>query len=716
MSAEPSTQPAAAPAPSTGRGLTWRAALIGGLLVIFISIWSQYAELVIHGTQISLTYPPIGAFLVFFAFLLVVQWPLLALSRRPAGPPAGGECAPGDRRTYAFSARELVIIWSMLSIAIGVASIDIAQKMPPMIAGPLYYASDENHYEDLFLPHIAPWLAPQDPLAVKGMFESSARGVPWGEWMTPLVAWSLFFLVAYWVMLSGVALFQKQWVHHERLLFPLVVVPLQVLDRPDRGHVFNRFFRNKLVWLGIALGMLPHIYTGLHDYFPKIPQADVFLWGTRVFQGGLARPWTPLNSLLIGILPLIIGLSFLLTREISFSLWAFYLLGKVEAIIGTGLGIAGLRTATSPDAFPFPSLQTAGAYLGLAAVSIWVARKGLGEAVGRALGRAPGLVRAASSRGAGRAGVSPAPGAMAGATPALPASHGDAGSLGAGLPRQWYIIGGAVGFILLVVFCVAAGMPVGPALVMLVLSFVYLLAMTRLVAEAGMPWCAEPDFRGHHWVMALFPSGSLRAPQIVATGMMLTFSHDLRIAPMPRLMQSFKMTDVTGTRNRDLIAAIGLTLAIALPVSLWALMKDSYLHGGIAINTYRFVSLARQPGLFMEKAHNTMRPFVDLPTLAIISYGTAKLLLLNLLRTYYLWWPLHPVGYAMSFVTYLHKEWFSVLLGWAMQTLIIRYGGHKGYQVARPLFLGLILGAMIAGGFWLVLDGFTGLRDHKILY
>ncbi|MBU0609169.1 MAG: hypothetical protein KKI08_14885, partial [Armatimonadetes bacterium] len=502
MSAEPSTQPAAAPAPSTGRGLTWRAALIGGLLVIFISIWSQYAELVIHGTQISLTYPPIGAFLVFFAFLLVVQWPLLAL-----------------RQKLALSSRELVIIWSMLSIAIGVASIDIAQKMPPMIAGPLYYASDENHYEDLFLPHIAPWLAPQDPLAVKGMFEGSARGVPWGEWMTPLVAWSLFFLVAYWVMLSGVALFQKQWVHHERLLFPLVVVPLQVLDRPDRGHVFNRFFSNKLVWLGIALGMLPHLYTGLHDYFPKIPQADVFLWGKRVFQGGLARPWTPLNSLLIGILPLIIGLSFLLTREISFSLWAFYLLGKVEAIIGTGLGIAGLRTATSPDAFPFPSLQTAGAYLGLAAVSIWVARRGLGEAVGRALGLAPGLVRAASSREGSRLEAArTTTGEGAGPDEGV-------GSLGAGLPRQWYIIGGAVGFILLVIFCVAAGMPVGPALVMLVLSFVYLLAMTRLVAEAGMPWCAEPDFRGHHWVMALFPSGSLRAPQIVATGMMLTFSH-----------------------------------------------------------------------------------------------------------------------------------------------------------------------------------------------
>ncbi|MEN6403430.1 MAG: hypothetical protein ABFD94_15930, partial [Armatimonadia bacterium] len=63
---DPVASPAPNPAPATDtRGFTWRAAIIGGLLVVFISIWSQYAELVIHGTQISLTYPPIGAFLVF---------------------------------------------------------------------------------------------------------------------------------------------------------------------------------------------------------------------------------------------------------------------------------------------------------------------------------------------------------------------------------------------------------------------------------------------------------------------------------------------------------------------------------------------------------------------------------------------------------------------------------------------------------------------------
>lgn len=641
-------------------GFTWRAALIGSLLVVFISIWSQYAELVIHGTQISLTYPPIGAFLVLMVVVLL-QWPLLALWRK-----------------LALTARELVMIWSMLALAIGIASIDIAQKMPPMIAGPFYYASPENSYEDNFLPHIKPWLAPQGSEVIRGMFESSSHPVPWKAWLTPLSAWSLFFILAYWVMLCGVALLQRQWVQHERLLFPLVMVPLKMIEQPAPNRVFNDFFRNRLMWIGLALGALPHLYAGLPGYYPGIPEPEVFLWGKRVFQTSLGNPYTPLNALRIGILPLIIGLSFLLTREISFSLWAFYLLNKLEHILGVALGIDGLRTPTGIEGFPFPGLQTSGAYIGLAAVSLYVARHKL-----RALAQS---------------------------------GHDLRESLQAGMPGRVVLWGGAAGFMALVVWAVAAGMPVLPACVVLGTSFIYLLAMTRLVSEAGMPWAAEPEFRGHHLLMALFPTRALRPPQWVATGMLLTFSHDLRVAPMPRFMQAFKMTSETGASNSDLLKALALAVAIALPVSLWALIKDAYNYGGVSINAYRFVSLARQPGQFMEKAIQSPREVVDLLALGVMSFGAGKLLLLNFLRTLYLWWPLHPVGYACSFIVYLHREWFSILIGWLVQTVIIRYAGHRGYTTARPLFLGMILGAMAAAGFWLVFDGFTGLRSHKILY
>jgi len=109
-------------------------------------------------------------------------------------------------------------------------------------------------------------------------------------------------------------------------------------------------------------------------------------------------------------------------------------------------------------------------------------------------------------------------------------------------------------------------------------------------------------------------------------------------------------------------------------------------------------------------------PHTDWPGLIINAYGAAKTIALVFLRLNYMWWPLHPVGYAMSYIIYLEREWLSVMIGWASQALLLHYGGHTVYRKMRPFFLGLILGAMLAGGFWLLVDGFTGLRDHKILY
>ena len=72
---------------------------------------------------------------------------------------------------------------------------------------------------------------------------------------------------------------------------------------------------------------------------------------------------------------------------------------------------------------------------------------------------------------------------------------------------------------------------------------------------------------------------------------------------------------------------------------------------------------------------------------------------LTYMRISYVWWPWHPVGYALTFSKRtVHWIWFPSLLGWVMKTLIIKYGGFKLYRKAVPLFLGLILGDFFIGG------------------
>ena len=646
------------------RGLTWRALVIGVLSAAFLGDWSQYAELIIHGTQISLTYPPIGGFFIFLCIFVLFNV-VLKLFHHP----------------LALSRAELLVIFTMNVLASGIASIDLGQKLIPMIAGPFYYTTEDKPYSEAFLSAIPTWMSPSDPEVVRGLYEGSPYGVPWRAWVVPLTAWTLFTLATYVLMMSLLTLFRRQWVSNERLLFPLAAVPLEVIDDPRGGHFANQFWRSKVMWIGLGGAFLLHFYNGLHAYYPVLPEVELAaLMGKAYPTYTWGRPWSAIGTFYFAFHPLIIGLSFLLTREVSFSLWAFYWIARLEAVLGTALGLNGITIPSGGDGFPFPGQQTAGAYLALAAVSIWLARRPLCKIVlqGLSFSRADDAREPLSYRAA--------------------------------------VWGAVLSFAFLVAWCAYAHIPPWAGTLVLLVAFGYNLAMTRLVSEAGMPWMAEPDWRAHDVLRAWVPRGVLPQATWSSVAVLLAFTHDMRISPMPRVMQSLKISDEFGTSNRELTWALAIAALVAIPVSYWALLDAAYTHGGVAINTYRFVSLPRACDQFMERIVGVNSKSTDWLSACIVGYGALKVVLLTWLRTRYLWWPLHPVGYAMSYIVYLPREWLSVCLGWLSQTLLLRYGGFAAFRRFRPLFLGMIVGAMLAAGVWLIIDGFTGLRDHKLLY
>jgi len=646
------------------RGLTWRAILIGVLASAFLGDWSQYAELIIHGTQISLTYPPIGGFFIFLCIYVSFN---VVLKLFHSG--------------LALNRAELLVIFTMVVMASGIASIDLAQKLIPMIAGPFYYATENKPYAEAFLSSIPAWLSPSDPDVVRGLYEGSRAGVPWDAWLVPLTAWTLFTVATYVLMMSLVTVFRRQWVSNERLLFPLAAVALEVIDDPHPGRFANQFWRSKIMWIGLGAAFVLHLYNGLHAYYAILPEVELAsLMGKGYPTYTWGRPWNAMGTVYFAFHPLIIGLSFLLTREVSFSLWAFYWIARLEAVLGTGLGLNGVTIPSGGDGFPFPGQQTAGAYLALAGVSIWLARRPLWKLLVTGLAFAK-------------------------------ADDGDES-----LSYRAAVWGAVLSFAFLVAWCSYAHISPWAAALVLLIAFGYNLAMTRLVSEAGMPWMAEPDWRAHDILRALVPYGSLPQATWSSVAVLLAFTHDMRVSPMPRIMQSLKIADEFKTSSRELTWALLIATLVAIPVSYWALLQAAYGHGGVAINTYRFVSLPTASTQFMEKLMGVNSKHTDWLSAAIVGYGALKLVVLAWLRTKYLWWPLHPVGYAMSYIVYLPREWLSVCLGWLSQTLLLRYGGFGAFRKLRPLFLGMIMGAMLAAGVWLIIDGVTGLRDHKLLY
>ena len=76
----------------------------------------------------------------------------------------------------------------------------------------------------------------------------------------------------------------------------------------------------------------------------------------------------------MNLYPLLIGLTFLAPTDVTFSVWFFLLLNKIEVVTTTVAGWNEGGSGNVTAAPPYLEEQSAGAYLALAALIVWNAR------------------------------------------------------------------------------------------------------------------------------------------------------------------------------------------------------------------------------------------------------------------------------------------------------------------------------------------------------
>jgi hypothetical protein len=86
------------------------------------------------------------------------------------------------------------------------------------------------------------------------------------------------------------------------------------------------------------------------------------------------------------------------------------------------------------------------------------------------------------------------------------------------------------------------------------------------------------------------------------------------------------------------------------------------------------------------------------------------------LRQRYLWWPLHPIGFAVGTTWIMDQLWLSACIAWGCKLLVVRYGGREFFTHARLVALGLILGQFTCNGMWLVIDALCGQTGNQIFW
>ena len=177
-------------------------------------------------------------------------------------------------------------------------------------------------------------------------------------------------MVLYVVMIALMVIVRRQWMDHERLIYPIMQLPIEMIRGEGGNSLVNPFFKNKLMWLGFAVPFAILSVNALHDYFPFFPEIDL-TQRHLIFRNR--------EELFIYIVFSMIGFTYFVNLNIAFSLWFFNLLFKLQKGY---MGILGWTVSErlgpySPGRSPIFIHQDMGAMIALVLVGLWISRRHL---------------------------------------------------------------------------------------------------------------------------------------------------------------------------------------------------------------------------------------------------------------------------------------------------------------------------------------------------
>ncbi len=622
----------------------------GAVLCLGLIMISQYAPL-LGSDRMAQDHMPAGGVFIFFVLCLIIN-PLLKIV---------------SASRFYFSPRSLLVIWIMLLVTASVSGKGLTSQFLPILAGLGYFASPENRWEELVLPHVKDWLIPRDMEAIRGFYEGGAA-VPWGYWAGVVLPWLFFLVCLFFTSVCVISIFRKQWVENERVLFPINELPIAMSEGAGGKELIGSFFSNRLMWAGFAVAFALGSLRGLNAFFPFIQPVELFELQTfRVFRGTV--------SLAVLVSFPVMGFIYFVNTHLSFSLWFFALFFYTMAGIFNMTGIAseefiGMGSYHSPLGTIFVHFSS-GAFFGFVFASFWMARKHLGEVYRKALGRGSGI--------------------------------DDSGEM---LSYRFSFWGGITGVVLMVAWLAAAGMTVPVAFLFVFLMFVFLYGLTKIIAQSGLITMKPPSIPQTQIISLL---GSANVGEENISHMVLHYGHHsaLRTFPFSAAFHGVKLGERIRRNIKPVFWIIMLTLPAGFIISSALLLHLGYSRGIAYACDWFFERAPQFP--FNTAAEHIMHPrAVFLDGIAYRAAGLVLMFFLTFMHYRFLWWPLHPIGLAAASTYRVLHPWFSIFLGFLCKVMILKFGGPRAYANFKPLFFGLIVGTYVAGGIWLLISLATG--------
>jgi len=263
-------------------------------------------------------------------------------------------------------------------------------------------------------------------------------------------------------------------------------------------------------------------------------------------------------------------------------------------------------------------------------------------------------------------------------------------------------LGAVVGGLLLSMwFATTLGMSAAIGFVYLILYLIINMAIAKVRAEAGAPihgfHYAGP---GHVLVTAVGPN-IMSTRQLVGWALMGGFNHAYTGVPMPHQLEGMKIGELVDANRQRVSLAAAVATVVGSFAGVWVLLHFCYREGVEQMLWAVKSGSGHGWGIINLWMNSSIGP--NWVGLGGIVFGFLFACWLMWMRFHFVWWPFHPIGYAIAPDWTTGLIWIPLIIGWLAKTLIMRYLGPRTYQVAVPLALGLIVGEFTVGGFWAVL-------------
>ena len=650
---------------TSGQKIRLRAIVIGSLFALAICLITPFNNAYRQATPLGGGHFPLAPFYVLVWLMILTAFVHMLFKGRKL-----------------ITGKELLVSWAIMVLLSGVAWTGLARTFFINLTAPFHFATVENRWSEVLHPLLPSSWYPQSKDAIVSVYNGLADGrqlgwfdilsqIQWGAWIPPLLTWTIFILLCYFVMVCMVNLLSKQPLYNERMNFPLLRVPFVMQEALDETGL-GRFFANRFLIAGLAVPICLHLLNGLGFYNPSIPQIPTLILAGKYFpKVGLLSGFFKLK---IYIYPAFIGFAFLTSKQISFSFWFFFILGTLLfgllSVLGLNIPAAALGVTFGPTISRPEETQMIGAYIVFFLFLAWLARFHFINIV--------------------RLGVG---------------FKKEDNLESEWLSTRFAFWGFIAGSLAIVIWCHSFGIPLLFSILVVFAFFMFTLVAMRVICQGGIAYftltAAPMD-----GLMAFFgPKPFTSLGILVAAVIQKVLFVDLRESLMPSLLHARKITD-KARNNRFIFFAIAITLIAGVVISFLAMLALCYKFG---MRELQLDWATRTTITVYDNIYSLVESPIKPGDWVLIFSIAGAVVMLGLVICYhrFYWWPIHPIGYLTAYSSAMRILWFSFFIGWACNALCMRYGGVGLFKKLRNFFIGLIIGDFFMAGTWAIIGIFS---------